>query len=130
MYRPEIIPRKSEQVKDPERAYDEGFIDALKPFAWWQNGEQYVGSHSDPTPLNSFISGRQKREEYVYDAWSGTMQEQVEKAYDQGFRNGLTASAHKVAGELVLGSLRRPLKQQLDNRKKLHAYRPPDYYEG
>lgn len=27
-----------------ERSYYEGFIDGLRCFAWWKDGEQYVGT--------------------------------------------------------------------------------------
>ena len=30
----------------PTSEYDRGFIDALRNFAWWKDGVQYVGSGS------------------------------------------------------------------------------------
>ncbi|MFW6409550.1 MAG: hypothetical protein ACOCZR_00790 [Halanaerobiales bacterium] len=45
-----------------EAMYRKGFIDALKAFAWWKNGEQYVGTG---TTLKEAIKNME--DNYAYD---------------------------------------------------------------
>lgn len=48
---------------EPENAYDKGYLDALKAYAWWSDGIELVGNCG--TPLKRAI--KQRKDDYYYN---------------------------------------------------------------
>lgn len=110
---------------DCQQAYDTGFVDGLRAFAWTRDDSGPMVGHPETSqPLHVALEGRQAMKHYQ----PPKLVKSAQSAYDQGFRNGLWASMWRTGRDsLMVGHPDNAmgLSKAFEIAEFLETYRPP-----